>query len=154
MSDTHKTYDSVLAANYLLALAYDDGIVLNVTKVQKLLYMAYGYFLAKEKRTILKEEPKAWPYGPVFPRTRKKANYENIISLNDPQFDEIKQDAELTDLFRRLIHKYAKFTASQLSEWSHEEGGPWYKATKQSDFKWNHEIPNDLIVEYFSKIKI
>lgn len=42
----NKPYDSVLVANYLLALANEKGIILNTTKVQKLLYMAYGFLLA------------------------------------------------------------------------------------------------------------
>lgn len=69
----NKPYDSVLVANYLLALANEKGVILNTTKVQKLLYMAYGLLLAEKNRIITDEQPKAWPYGPVFPKTRKKS---------------------------------------------------------------------------------
>lgn len=148
-----RSYDSVLAAKYLLAIAYSKGEVLNVTKVQKLLYMAYGYFLAKRNRIILEEAPKAWPYGPVFPRTRKKVDYSKIIPLESAEFSSIKEDEEVTDFFNLLIDKYSHFTASQLSEWSHKDGGPWDKMTKKKGFNWNASISDEYIQEYFSKIK-
>lgn len=154
MTQPEKSYDSVVAAKYLLALAYSKGKILNVTKVQKLLYIAYGYFLANEGRILLTEQPKAWPYGPVFPRTRKKVNFSELISVDDPELAEIKQDQKVTDFFKDLIEKYSNFTASQLSEWSHSEGGPWDSATKQKGFNWNEPIPNELIEPYFLNLKL
>ncbi len=152
MEESKTTYDSVLAAKYLLGIAYSKDIVLNVTKVQKLLYMAFGYFLFKEDRVLLSESPKAWPYGPVFPRTRKKVNFTQIISLDSDEFSELKKDENVTKFFNLLVDKYAKYTASQLSEWSHIKDGPWDVTTKQSGFKWNSSIPNELMSEYFSNI--
>ena len=70
-----KQYDSVIGAKLLLALAYEKGIVLNTTKVQKMLYILYSYYMAKHDIQIFSETPKAWPYGPVFPRTRKKVEF-------------------------------------------------------------------------------
>ncbi len=148
------SYDSVLVAEYLLALAYNKGKVLNVTKVQKLLYIAYGFFLSNKNRILIKETPKAWPYGPVFPRTRKKVNYSEVISIDDPKFKEIKSDTEITTFFNSLIDKYSKYTASQLSEWSHSKGGAWDLTTKKTGFKWNSEIDNQTIKDYFSTINI
>ncbi len=139
----------------MLSLAYEKRIVLNVTKVQKLLYMAYGHFLSKNDIQISKETPKAWPYGPVFPRTRKKVDYNHILPLSDPEFEEIKKDIELTAKLNSIIETYSKFSASQLSDWSHAERGPWDKATKQPGFKWGvTEIPNEFITDYFSTIEI
>lgn len=145
-------YDSVLIAKYLLALAYSKGKVLNVTKVQKLLYMAYGFFLSDKNRVLISESPKAWPFGPVFPRTRKKVNYSDIISVDSLEFSEIKKDKEVTIFFNDLIDKYSKYTASQLSEWSHAENGPWDLTKKQKGFNWNMAIDNEVIKNYFSTI--
>lgn len=147
------SYDSTLVAEYLLALGYSKKVVLNVTKVQKLLYMAYGYFLSKHNRILLTEPPKAWPYGPVFPRTRKHVDYSTILNVEDPKFSEIKEDKEVTEFLNILIDKYSKYTASQLSEWSHSEDGPWDLTRKQEGFKWNTPIPNEYIEKYFKTIK-
>lgn len=149
-----KTYDSVIAAKYLLALAYKKGIVLNVTKVQKILYIAYGYFLSKYEHPIVNEQPRAWPFGPVFPRTRKKVEYNIIIEVSNPIFDEIRQNEELTTKFDSIIDKYSPYSASQLSEWSHSVGSPWYQSTKLNGFNWNQAIPDLFIQSYFKEFNV
>lgn len=147
-------YDSVEAAKLLLALAYSDGIVLNTTKVQKILYIIYSYYLANERRRLLTESPKAWPYGPVFPRTRKKVDYGVIYQISDPSLEEISGDSALVDNFRKAIQRYSKFSAGQLSEWSHKPGSPWERTTKHEDFQWGNFIPDEYIIEYFSGVDI
>lgn len=149
-----KTYDSVLAAKYLLALAFEKNIVLNVTKVQKMLYIAYGYFLANHNVNIVNEQPKAWPYGPVFPRTRKKVDYDVVLKKDDIEFAEISQDTKVTEAFNNIIEKYSKYSASQLSEWSHMKGGPWEQSTKQNGFDWNQPIPDSFIKNYFQDLNV
>lgn len=147
-----KTYDSVLLGKYLLAVGYSQGKVLNVTKVQKMLYIAYGFFLAKYNRVLILETPKAWPYGPVFPRTRKKIDYSTVINIDELQFKEIKQDQQVVDFFSELVKKYSKYTASQLARWSNHKGSPCHVATKMNNFTWNTPIQDNLIVKYFSNI--
>ena len=138
----------------MLALAFSKGIVLNVTKVQKILYIVYGYFLANYNHVLLSEQPKAWPYGPVFPRTRKKVDYGVPLKLDNEEFKEISNDGKVTELFNNIIDKYSKFTASQLSDWSHMKGGPWEQSTKQNGFDWNQPIDDLLIKKYFLELNV
>lgn len=152
--NTSKTYSSVLSAKLMLALANEKGYALNVTKVQKLMYIVYGYFLANEDIVIFDESPKAWPFGPVFPRTRKKVNFGKVYDKNSSEFQEIVKDENLVKVMTSIIEKYAKYSATTLSDWSHTEGGPWYKTTKEEGFNWNMPIRNDYIKEYFSEINV
>lgn len=154
METALRTYDSVTAAKYLMALAFKKGIVLNVTKVQKMLFIAYGYFLSKHNHVLLNESPRAWPYGPVFPKTRKEIDFGKMISTDDPELKEIAQDETVTETFDRIIDKYAKYSATQLSDWSHMAGSPWHKTTKIKGFDWNHAIPNHLIKDYFQEVNV
>lgn len=154
MPTTENQYDSVIGAKLLLALAYEKGIVLNTTKVQKMLYIIYGYFLAKHNCQIFTETPKAWPYGPVFPRTRNKVDFSRVYRRTDDELQEILNKKEIVEKFISVIDKYSKFSASHLSNWSHMELGPWDKTTKLPDFKWGNFIPNEYISEYFSNIEI
>ena len=148
------TYDSTVVAKYLLALAYKKGIVLNVTKVQKLLFIAYGYFLARHNQVLLNEKPKAWPFGPVFPKTRKEVDFGKIIDISDGALSEIATDPTVTEALNKIIDTYAKFSATQLSDWSHMPGSPWDKTTQETSFTWNQPIPDEYIKEYFSEIEI
>lgn len=149
-----KQYDSVLGAKLLLALAYEKGIVLNVTKVQKMLYILYSYFLAKHNTQVFSETPKAWPYGPVFPRTRKKVDFGIVFKTTESELKEIFTEKILVDKFNSVIDIYSKYTASELSNWSHMENSPWERTTKLQNFKWGDHIPDEFIKEYFANLEI
>lgn len=152
MEKTLKPYDSVIAAKYLMGIANAQGLILNITKVQKLLYIAYGRFLADHGRPLLNDKPRAWPFGPVFPRTREEVDFGKLIYIDEePSLQEIRQDKEVTELFEAIVKRYARYYASQLSEWSHMEGSPWEKTTKSPGFKWNDPIPDEYIKDYFSQ---
>lgn len=78
-------YRSTDIATYIIALANKNRIAINMTKVQKLLYIVYGAFLRIYNERLLNEHPQAWPYGPVFPTTRNKLLKQEfpLISFND-----------------------------------------------------------------------
>lgn len=145
-----RKYDSIEVAKYMMALANQKGMVLNVTKVQKLLFIVYGFFLAKHNRVIMEEQPKAWPYGPVFPRARKQIDYGKIISIDYEYIATAKKDIDLTDFLNQLLVDVGELSALALTEWSHKKDGPWYRTTKQKGFKWNDPIPDEYIKEYFT----
>lgn len=152
--DTNHQYDSVIGAKLLLALAYERGVVLNTTKVQKMLYIIYSYFLSKHDYQIFTETPKAWPYGPVFPRTRKKVDFTRIQKVTDAELEGITSQKEIVEKFNEVINRYSKFSASELSDWSHMENSPWDKTTKLTGFKWGDFIPNEFVIDYFKNLDI
>jgi uncharacterized phage-associated protein len=147
-----KTHDSILLARYLVSFAYNKKLPLNVTKLQKLLYIIYGFYLAEHGHLILNESPKIWPFGPVFPRVHQEVDSTQVFELNDPQFESINTDQKLKAVLEAVVDKYAKFSATQLSNWSHMEGSPWDKTVKASGSKWNTVIPDEYISTYFSGI--
>ena len=149
-----KTYDSILLAKFLLSLAREKYYSLNMTKLQKLMYIVYGYYLANFNHKIVSESAQAWPYGPVFPAVHKRVDYTKIIPLSDPVFSEIRHDIELVRVLDRVVETYANITASQLSNWSHKDGSPWKKTTERSNFRWSNEIPDELIKGYFSTLSV
>jgi len=146
--DTNHQYDSVIGAKLLLALAYERGVVLNTTKVQKMLYIIYSYFLSKHDYQIFTETPKAWPYGPVFPRTRKKVDFTRIQKVTDAELEGITSQKEIVEKFNEVINRYSKFSASELSD------SPWDKTTKLTGFKWGDFIPNEFVIDYFKNLDI
>lgn len=149
-------YDSVTIAEYIRSLAYEKRMMLNMTQIQKLLYLAYGYFIAHKGVVISTEAPKAWPFGPVYPRVHKKIKLNAPIKdIQDDIFCEINGDKELKNKLTEIVEKYSKYSATQLSDWSHIENGPWDKTTKQPNFKWGvTEIPQNYIKEYFSTLTV
>ena len=112
-------YSSVLIARYIVAMAQDKGLPINMTKVQKLLDIAYGIYLAIKDERLIDEHPQAWPYGPVFPSTRNKLLKENFydIRIDNPEFAELRINAELNSLLNLVFNNFGDWTASELSQW-------------------------------------
>jgi uncharacterized phage-associated protein len=149
-----RPYDSVLVAEYMQAVANEKQFILNVTKTQKLLYILYGWFWAKHNCQILNESPRAWPYGPVFPMTREKVNFDIVDKPDNSKFDGLRGDADLVEAVRHIISTYSPYSAGQLSAWSHSPGGPWEIARTSPGFKWNDVIRDTDIKNYFSQVKL
>jgi uncharacterized phage-associated protein len=149
-----RAYDSVLMAKYLVATAFEMKTPLNMTKLQKLLYILYGFYLSKHGCLIINENPKIWPFGPVFPRVHKHVEPTDILDIYHPDFQQINEDEQLRDVINSIVNKYSKISATQLSNWSHMIGSPWEKTVKASGNKWNTIIPDEYISTYFSNIVI
>lgn len=156
IKDTFR-YKSTDVAKYIIALANDRRITINMTKVQKLLYITYSVFLRVYKKRLLNEHPQAWPYGPVFPTTRNKLLNYDLSSLSEKDIpeealNEMKEDAELNKVINFVFANFGEWNAGQLSEWSHSSGSPWEKISNTSGFTWGNVIPDTLIYEYFCSI--
>lgn len=154
--EEHK-YDSVTVAKYIVAKANEKNITVNITKVQKLLYIAYGIYLAVKESRLTDEHPQAWPYGPVFPRTRKallKYPFLSAITLGDGAFSTIREDNEVNSLLDLVFESFGDWSAQKLSEWSHQEGSPWDKAVQEDDFDWGHQILDGFIAPFFKSMLI
>lgn len=150
IADTYK-YDSVTVARYIVAQANERRVTINMTKLQKLLYIAYGLYLAVREERLTDEHAQAWPYGPVFPRTRRRLLKTNLydISLSDKELDKIKKDNDASDLIDLVFRSFGAWTAGELTAWSHGEGTPWESTVSLEGFKWGDSIPDELIQSYF-----
>lgn len=60
-------YDSRDVAAFAARCCITEGYEHNITKIQKLVYCAYGVVLAARGIRLCDESPKAGQYGPVFP---------------------------------------------------------------------------------------
>lgn len=150
--DTYK-FNSVDVAKYIAGKANEKKIFLNITKIQKLLYIAYGTYLRVYERRLTNEHPQAWPYGPVFPTTRNKMvsmALESIRATASPL--ELQNDSKLNKVIDFTLEHFGIWNAGQLTEWSHRDGSPWYYATRTPGFKWGDQIPDELIYNYFHSI--
>lgn len=152
MEEGDFLYNSVVMAKYILAYANKFGFTINMTKLQKLLYIAYGACLSVKNQRLVNEHPQAWPFGPVFPTTRNrllKTNFDDV-SMDDESLSEIKKDKEMEDLVKLVFSGYGSYSATALSEWSHRKGSPWHRTTIQKDFHWGSVIPDKFIRDYFN----
>jgi uncharacterized phage-associated protein len=135
------------------------GVLLNKTQMQKLLFMCYGFYLASTNKLLFEDDtPKAWPFGPVFPRVNKRFVPGKICPISADKKIIIAKDQTAMKTILNVVDKYHNTSASALSQWSHQENGPWYqtiygKDGKNTSIKWNQVIDNDIIKTYFAALK-
>lgn len=134
-------------------------VMLNKTQINKILFIIYGVYLAKTGKHLFKDDkPKAWPFGPVFPRVYKNIDTSEIITgFSKDKIDEFKHEEGVLQLVIDTVEKLYNCSAISLTRWSHKEGSPWYTTIYQLDNdnniidqkKWNSEITDQSIQEYF-----
>lgn len=143
-------FDSRDVAAYIAQRCIEEGYDYNNTKIQKLLYCAYGVVLAARGIRLCDEYPRAWQYGPVFPKVFRIVSRGREIA----QHSYIVRDAipeDIRKLVDTAVHVFGKYNATALSRWSHKPGSPWGYVKEQDGFKWNNFIPDDLIAQYFAE---
>lgn len=141
--------DSVDVAKALMAEANLQGLRLNMTQLQKLLYIVYGTCLVMLGRRPFDEHPQAWPFGPVFPRTRRKL-FDDVKNWT-PESCPATVPGDVKDIVRKVVAHFGKWTGGQLVDWTHRIGSPWDVVSHRDGFKWADEIDDWIIREYFSE---
>jgi uncharacterized phage-associated protein len=139
-------------AKDVIFLCTKYGYDFNNTKVQKLIYLFIGFCLMNDVEAIknIDELPKAWQYGPVFPKVYKK--YSSLIGeINNSHILSINDDKMMMDIFEKTIKFWGRVPASKLSEWSHKESSPWDIVINKNKEKWNAVIPLEMMYNYFSE---
>lgn len=127
---TFRPLDSLQVMAYIIKRCHEKEITLNITKLQKLMYCCYGTVLGKFGLRLIDEYPAAWQYGPVFPEALRSVQFFHVLAFLDKETPDV--DA-LPESVRKLIDEtldsFGKFTAKQLSDWTHLKGSPWYFAS-------------------------
>ncbi len=159
----NMTYDSRAIANFFLDYADSHKVELSPLALQKLLYFSQGWHLAIFDHPLVKNGFEAWERGPVLRIVYdcfKRINISAPIKTRAKTFDPINNlniaveyelSVEEEKFLEKMFSYYGYKNAYELSDLSHERGGPW-------DLIWNGSpennpvgmrIDNSLIKEHF-----
>ncbi|SDJ95760.1 Uncharacterized phage-associated protein [Pedobacter sp. ok626] len=139
-------------ASHFIEKSFQEDIRLTNMQLQKMVYIANGFYLALKEKPLVNENVEAWSYGPVirplydslrvFGSGRITNNllslYSSPVNLSD---SDIKAVLEFT--WKACKDK----DGIQLSNWSHKEDSPWTKAVQEQ----KPIIPNEYMIDYFKK---
>lgn len=137
-------------ANYFLYLDYlndaADGI--SNSKLQKLLYYAYGFYYALHGEALFQDTLEAWRHGPVVPSLYR--NYhgygKNLIPFNPDTSIPTVFSEEQEDFLRDIYWEFAQYAAWKLTAMTHEEA-PWQDSRKDASVA----IAPLTLKQYFSQ---
>ncbi|WP_269225421.1 Panacea domain-containing protein [Flavobacterium eburneipallidum] len=139
-------------ACYFVNRAFSEKVTMTNLKLQKMIYIANGIYIAKHKEPLIIERVEVWAYGPVikpvydcFKRfgadnINKKTVECDIIFTNYPNAKELEILEATWDLCKEL-------NGIQLSNWTHRPESPWtISMNNKKSF-----IPDDLLGTYFDQ---
>lgn len=125
---------------------FNEGEGITNLKLEKLLYYAQGYYLAKKNAPLFDDKIIAWDHGPVVNDVYQKYKKfgSSKIEIEDNKIYEAKIDKDTEQILIKVYEKYAQYSAWKLSDMTHQEE-PW-KLTKK-----NEEITKELMGDYFRR---
>nr|DAT34136.1 MAG TPA: Protein of unknown function (DUF4065) [Caudoviricetes sp.] len=147
--------DSREFAKYILYKAGDDAGSINMTKLQKYLYICDGMLLSFGYDDI-KEIPKAWDYGPVYPKVYKwyKDRVGKTVSRNEISADAIEEieSRHFDTAIEKVLETFKDWTARELSAWTHQPSSPWSNAIDRNNGELYGPLSKDDMKMYFSGV--
>ena len=151
-------YKATEVAWRMLKVAKEKDIQLSNLQLQKLVYIAHGYFLGWKSKPLVSEAVVAWKYGPVLDQV-----YHEFKSFKDQKIPVDKIEDVITDLdddddantvIEGVLKLYGENDAISLVNLTHQPETPWDEVWNINDGcnKLSAEIPNDLIKNHFRKV--
>lgn len=157
-------YSAGAVANYILDLADQDREPITHMKLQKLVYLAHGWYLAFAGEPLINEPVKAWKYGPVIAELYREFKFFGGKSIEGHRYEDIGPDgpepcklppqaSDERDAIRLVWNRYKHLSAIQLSGLTHQQGTPWDLTWNNSKNKTDSEsIANEVIKDHFVEL--
>lgn len=157
-------------ANTLLARAEAKGISVDPLKLQKLMYLAHGYYVGKVGVPLIDEDFEAWPYGPVVPTIYREfkrfgsrpidsgeraeelsfADFGDEVEIDTPYLPD--NDEIASQVVEYVFDTYGAKSGIYLSDLTHKISSPWDATRSLRSRQRNATIETHLIQDYFKKL--
>ena len=144
-------YGAESVANSFLELARRDEKFLTNMQLQKLVYIAHGYSLAKLRQPLFHDNIHAFEWGPVIPNLYKTLRRYGAGEVKDfiPTGERaIPEDSPEMEIIKEVWDDYKEYSGIELSALTHRQGAPWSETWRANQFG---VISDDLIAEYYQR---
>lgn len=163
-------YDVRAIGNWFLDRADADDKPLTAMKLQKLAYVAHGWFLAYTDNPLVHDAVEAWKWGPVFRSlyrefrdfgsdsiaTRAIAFDGGSLCEKQISLEDYGDAKETSDFLEGIWQGYGGYSAGQLSNITHREGTPWHQMYERmgNNIEPFTVIPNEMIKEHYKNLAL
>ena len=137
-------------AEFYIAMYEDSEDRMTNLRINRFLYFAQGWCIARLGRPLFDEEIQAWRYGPVIPsvyETYKVCGRNPVECIEKDDYLDAFSSDEI-DLMIDVAMEYGRFSTSALASISHAEGTPW--AETYDPEQPGKAIPVESMGRYFS----
>jgi len=170
-------YSPGAVANWFLSKAISMGKPIDHMQLQKMMYFAHGWNLARHNAPLVKEHAEAWEYGPVFPSVYHE--YKKYGSAPFPLGQSIlmeelehnpnnpnnlafqkhivgSEDTRTINILEYVWNTYSGFSGTELSDMTHkpDKSNPWtiFRDIANRFNMQSTDIPNGFIKSYFTTL--
>lgn len=154
-----EQYKPIQIANYFLS-KYGEDNELSQMKLQKLVYLAYGWWLAYKDEPLMSQKPEVWQYGPVFQSLYSRLKPYGSSSIREPhtmpfEEEESVEGVVVENFLDWIWNRYKGYSASMLSDMTHKKDTPWQKIAEQHNYRVspNLAMDDDLIKLHYKHLK-
>lgn len=149
--------------DYIILFMEEEGLFLNVVKLQRLLYVAYAWHLAFHgQKPLFSEHFEAWKFGPVCRtihwRFKGRPSFYSPITVADRWFSDPAEILTTLSLSERehldnILNIYGDMTSLELEEMLQYED-PWrlVRAGLADGENSSRIIPDDVIYAYYKRV--
>ena len=144
-------YSAESAANAFLELARRSRKSLTNMQLQKLVYIAHGYSLAKLGRPLFHNNIHAFEWGPVIPNLYKTLRHYGageVKELIPTDAATISEDSLEMEIIKEVWQDYGELSGLELSDLTHRKGTPWSETWRNNQFG---VISDELIAEHYRR---
>lgn len=135
----------------ILKLGKPNGLVITPMKLQKLAYIAHGWFLGLGCGPLIKDSVYAWKYGPVYQEiyhAYSDCGGDEIAEVKYPkEANRVLSNANVKQHLEDILEEYGKLSGTALSALTHKPGSPWSLTYKP--FFNGVVIPQQLIQSHY-----
>ena len=147
-------YNASLIAYAFVKKGVETGKPVTQMKLQKMVYFAHGYHIAKYDEPLIKEDFEAWQFGPVAPSIYNEFRLygSDPITVQEPGKMEQALHTLSPDALDAINYTWEAtkdVSAYKLSGWTHKKGSPWAAAYQPHII--GTVIKNNEIKSYFTQ---
>jgi uncharacterized phage-associated protein len=142
METTNSSKKCRYVADKLIRLFINENETLSHKKLQKLMYLTYGFYYYVNDELLFEEKFEAWPHGPVCRElyfdikkiTKNNYNAFNIKDIKLVTTNESYKDEKQINYICDYVKKYfGDWSANALENLTHESEGAWKKVVNKED---------------------
>lgn len=135
----------------------ENDMLLNQLKLQKILYLAYGWHLLLKNEPLFKQPIKSFKYGPIIQETYRRyksyrSNFINAgvaveLTTSEQIAINLKRIYRASEILDNVFENYGSLSPVQLSSICHQPYGAWDRT--MTNFGLNTTIPDEYIAKEF-----
>ena len=130
----------------------EEGEIITLEEVQKLLFFAQAWHLANTGRVLFRDPIEAWALGPAVRSVFER--FENLAAASIPVIENAREiTGQKLELLNAVHDAYGGYRASKLRELATVLGGPWEETRRglRPEQASDRQIDTSLMKSYYGE---